>query len=85
MSQNQISSLRRYWVCAVLCLLLYVGSYAFISRVVARETRRNGVVYYTFIPMALENEHALFYFFAPLIFLDEKLTGRKHHFDVIYS
>ena len=76
---------RRDSLVILLCVSLYVTLYVVASRFLAHETKdANGTVHFTFIREELEHEHSLALFFAPLIYIDEKLSGRRHRFDVDY-
>jgi hypothetical protein len=85
MSPGDGNKLTRYLAAGILCSIIYVALYTFATRVLAHEIERaNGQVHYTFFRDRLETEHSLVLFFAPLIYVDEALSGRKHRFDIDY-
>jgi len=75
---------RRRLFIFIICLVVYTAAYVIASRLVAHENEKHSTIYFTFVLENPDTEHSLFLFFAPLIYIDEKLSGRKHRFDVDY-
>ncbi len=72
------------WVLAAcVALLVYAGSYVVWSRLCpGRDDRLDGTHYYTFVAASPDWEHALYAAYYPLIWIDERISNRRHSFDV---
>jgi hypothetical protein len=86
--EQQVKKVKlKVWIIVIICaVIVYIFSYVLFSRFIPADkgVDEAGLRWYTFSDKDPDWEYTFYYFYYPLVKLDEAMGWAKHRFDTVY-